>query len=123
MSFRASLLGRRATGFELHHERLYETHDAALEAWDRHMQRPGIVALWVSDEPIYAGAVECVAALYQVAGGGCIHVRVASHEPDLIPHFDVAWFDGVAPPDTIATRAKPGAVVMLSRQDEGSGAA
>lgn len=108
----------------MHHERLYETHDAALEAWDTHLQRPGIVALWVSDEDsVTVGGVECVAALFHTLDGSSIHCKVARHEPDLIPRFDVAWFDGVAPPDTIAQRAKPGAVVMLSRQDEGSGAA
>jgi hypothetical protein len=109
----------------VHHERLYETQDAALEAWDRHMQRPGIVALWVSNEDsVMVGGVECVAALFQTVNGSSIHVKVAEYNPLVPPpHFDVAWFDGVKPPDDVTQYAKPGAVVMLSRQDEGSGAA
>ena len=76
----------------MHTERLFEHTEAAVDVFEQHLERPGIVALWVTEESsIPLLNYDARAALVQLSNGSCLHMKVAEHNPWVPPpYFDVA---------------------------------
>lgn len=101
----------------MHTVKLYEDSGSAADNWFSQLDRPDIVTLLVcNDEDLDVNGLYCRTALLHLTNGTAVHMIASGTETTILPRFDVAWFDGVEPPEWLGDMAKPGAVVLLSRQ-------